>query len=342
MPDNRDDPISAARASQSFKREDGAKNTPAGSAPHEPMPHEPMPDERMPDEHMSHGRISEKSLAPSELKLKAGLYIVATPIGNLRDITLRALDVLGAADTVLAEDTRQTRKLLEAYQIKASLSPYHDHNVAQRLPGILKFLEDGACVALVSDAGTPLVSDPGFKLARAAIAAGIDVIPVPGASAPLAALVTSGLPSDMFAFAGFLPTKSAARQTRLNALKSIPGTLIFFETGARIAASLDDMIAVMGADRPAALARELTKTFEETRRGTLSTLAHSVKDDPPRGEIVLLLGPDTEAGVWTAAAIDAALLPAVAEMGVKRASAHVAALSGWAKRDVYQRALALK
>ena len=273
--------------------------------------------------------------------LAPGLYIVATPIGNLRDITLRALDVLRGADIILAEDTRQTRKLLDAYDIKTPLSAYHDHNAAKRVPGVIKDLLDGQVIAQVSDAGTPLVSDPGFKLTRAAVDAGIDIYPLPGASAVLAGLVASALPSDCFTFAGFLPPKSSARQTALARFKTTPGTLIFFESGGRIKDCLSDALSVLG-DRQGAIARELTKRYEETRRGLLSSLVQSVTDDPPRGEIVLLIGPSVTGDMWDEAAVSAGLSDAIAEMGVKRASAHIAELSGWAKRDVYQLALSLK
>ena len=271
--------------------------------------------------------------------LAAGLYLVATPIGNLRDITLRALDVLSVADRVYAEDTRRTGKLLSAYDIKTSLTAYHDHNVAGRIPQILEQIREGCSVALVSDAGTPLVSDPGFKLARAVADAGLDIIPVPGASAALAGLLTSALPSDRFMFAGFLPAKSAARQTALSELADIPATLIFFESGSRIDKTLADMADVLG-DRPAALARELTKTFEQTRRGTLSELLAGVIDDAPRGEIVLIVS-GAQAQSWDDARIDTALRDHMGE-GVKRAAAAVAKLSGRPKRDIYARAQALK
>ena len=284
---------------------------------------------------------SKHSYGSQMAKLEAGLYVVATPIGNLRDVTLRALDVLLGADIILAEDTRQTRKLLDAYDIKTSLSAYHDHNAAKRIPALLERLDSGAVIALVSDAGTPLVSDPGFKLARDAAEAGHKVIPLPGASAVLAALVTAGLPSDEFTFAGFLPAKSSARKTQLTKLSAVPGTLIVFESPARLAASLADMREVLG-DRPAAIARELTKRYEETRRGTLSQLISSVEADAPRGEIVVLIGAAPDKGVWSEADIDAALTEAAPSQGVGRASAAIAQLSGWKKRDVYQRALKLK
>ena len=277
----------------------------------------------------------------SRQALTAGLYVVSTPIGNLRDITLRALDVLGSADRVLAEDTRQTGKLLEAFDISASLTPYHDHNAAARIPQVLGWLEAGETVALVSDAGTPLVSDPGFKLVREAAAAGHEVFPLPGASAVLAGLVKSGLPSDKFLFAGFLPPKTAARKRELETLKSIPATLIFFETGPRIGACLSDMRQVLGA-RDVVLTRELTKHYEEARRGDFAELIDSVEVDAPRGELVLIIGPPGEDRGWDEARVKDALLKVMPEEGVKRASAQIADISGWAKRDVYSLALTLK
>lgn len=273
--------------------------------------------------------------------VQGGLYIVSTPIGNLRDITLRALDILSGVDLILAEDTRQTIKLLSAYDIKTPLSAYHDHNAAKRIPGLLAKLEEGASIALVSDAGTPLVSDPGFKLARDAIAAGHKVIPVPGASALLAGLVVSGLPSDVFSFIGFLPPKSSARKAMLETLRAIPGTLVFYESGPRLAACLEDMKDVLG-DRTGAIARELTKHYEETRRGDISTLIESIKSDPPRGEIVVLIGASEAGELWSEADVDSGLKDAIPEMGLKRASNHIAELSAWSKRDVYKRALEIK
>lgn len=270
-----------------------------------------------------------------------GLYVVSTPIGNLRDITLRALDILGGAEEVLAEDTRVASKLLSAYGIKARLSPYHDHNGAERRPGLLKRLEEGGRIALISDAGTPLVSDPGWKLVHEALEHGIKVWPVPGASALLAGLVASGLPSDRFLFAGFLPPKSGARRTEIESLKQVPATLVFYESGPRLAESLADLASVLG-DREAAVARELTKLFEETRRGSLAELAvHYDEAGPPRGEIVLLVGPPKKAQA-TAADIDAALRVALNEMPTKEAASSVAEALGLPKRDVYQRALQLK
>ncbi|WP_290951963.1 16S rRNA (cytidine(1402)-2'-O)-methyltransferase [Hyphomonas sp.] len=275
------------------------------------------------------------------VSLDPGLYVVSTPIGNLRDITLRALDVLTAADEVLAEDTRVAGKLMSAYGLKARLSPYHDHNGAERRPGLIRALQDGAKIALISDAGTPLVSDPGWKLAHEALEAGVKVIPIPGASAMLAGLVASGLPSDKFLFAGFLPPKSGARKSAAEALKAVPGTLIFYESGPRLADALADLASVLG-DRDAAVTRELTKMFEETRRGTLADLAtHYAESGPPRGEIVLLVGPPGEHEV-TPQRLDAALRDALDGQPTKAAANAVAEALGLPKRDVYQRALQLK
>lgn len=271
-----------------------------------------------------------------------GLYVVSTPIGNLRDITLRALDILSAADEVLAEDTRVAAKLLSAYGIKARLSPYHDHNGAERRPQILSRLADGGRIALISDAGTPLISDPGWKLVHDALEAGHKVYPVPGASALLAGLVASGLPSDRFMFAGFLPPKSGARKAALDALRHVPATLVFYESGPRLAESLADLAAVLGGGRGAAVSRELTKLFEETRRGTLSELAaHYEKAGPPKGEIVVLAGPPEEKPA-SAADLDTALRDALATMPTKEAAASVAEALGLPRREVYQRALQLK
>lgn len=284
---------------------------------------------------------SQHPIGESHNPVTPGLYVVATPIGNLRDITLRALDILAGADRILAEDTRQTGKLLEAYDIKAKLTAYHDHNAAARIPQVLGWLAEGQSVALVSDAGTPLVSDPGFKLVRAAVAENIDVYPLPGASAVLAGLVKSGLPSDRFLFAGFLPPKSAARKRALAELATLKATLIFFETGPRIKACLKDMAEVLG-ERNVVLTRELTKRYEEARQGSFEELIQSVTDDPPRGELVLLIGPPGDDTGWDEARVRQALETAIPEHGVKRASAQIADISGWVKRDVYALALTLK
>lgn len=283
-----------------------------------------------------------KSRTDPAQALDPGLYIIATPIGNLRDISLRALDTLAAADEVLAEDTRVARRLLDAHNIRAKLSPYHDHNGAKRRPEILQKLSDGRCIALISDAGTPMVSDPGWKLSREALDAGHRVIPLPGASALLAGLVASGLPSDRFMFCGFLPPKSGARKRAAEELASVPSTLVFYESGPRLADCLGDLADTLGSDREAAVARELTKLFEETRRGSLADMAtHYAENGPPKGEIVLLVGPPEKVQV-DEEMVDSALIEALKSQSVKQASAEIAALFGLPKRNVYQRALALK
>lgn len=273
--------------------------------------------------------------------LPAGLYLVATPIGNLRDVTVRALEVLAAADLIACEDTRVTRKLLDRYGIATPLSSYHEHNAAQARPRLLARLGEGAAIALVSDAGTPLVSDPGYKLVREARASGASVTAVPGASAVLAAVTLSGLPSDRFFFEGFLPAKETARRARIAELKRIPATLILFETGARIAGSLADLAAGLGA-REAALCRELTKLHEEVRRGDLTTLAReAAQAGEPRGEMVIVVAsPEPQAEV-TAVDLDSLLRQALDRVSLKEAVAEVAAVTGASRREVYQRALAL-
>lgn len=272
--------------------------------------------------------------------LKPGLYIVATPIGNLRDITLRALDTLTQCDLILAEDTRRTGKLLSAYDIKTPLMSYHDHNTQKRIPEIIAHMNKGKILALVSDAGTPLISDPGFKLVRSISENGHDVIPVPGASALLASLMVAGLPSDQFSFIGFLPQKQAARKKALEDAANLPGTLIAFETGPRLYNSLTDMFDIFG-ERPAVLARELTKLYEDIKRMPLSELITIVSDHPPKGELVILIGADTSR-LWDKDAVDTALKTLLPELGAKAASQDIAKLSGWKKRDVYSRALQLK
>ncbi|HEX9490514.1 MAG TPA: 16S rRNA (cytidine(1402)-2'-O)-methyltransferase [Stellaceae bacterium] len=270
------------------------------------------------------------------------MHVVATPIGNAADITLRALAVLRGADAIACEDTRVTAKLLARHGIAAPLLAYHDHNAERMRPLLLERLRQGDAVALVADAGTPLVSDPGFKLVRAAIAEGLPVTTLPGPSAALAALVLSGLPSDRFLFAGFLPPKPAARRRTLAELGVVPATLIFFEGASRLAAALGDMAETLG-DRPAAVARELTKLYEEVRRGSLRELAgHYAASGPPRGEVVVVVGPPpAEAPAMTEDALDAQLQAALAGMSLKDASATVAAATGLKRRDVYARALAL-
>ena len=279
-------------------------------------------------------RVEAAPLAP-------GRYIVATPIGNLADVTLRALATLAAADAVLAEDTRVSRHLMDRYEISTPLIAYHEHNAARLRPRLIGRLAEGEALALISDAGTPLISDPGCKLAAEAAAAGIALMSVPGPSAALAALVSSGLPTDRFFFEGFLPPKGAARRERVNALAGIPATLLFYEAPSRLAAALDDLSAELGP-RPAAVARELTKLYEETRRGTLAELAaHYAAEGPPKGEIVIVVGPPQAAPRLDADALDAEIVDALGALSVKDAAAAVAARIGLPRRQVYARALLL-
>jgi 16S rRNA (cytidine1402-2'-O)-methyltransferase len=278
---------------------------------------------------------------PASPPLETGLYVVATPIGNLRDITLRALDVLGGADRVYAEDTRVARKLFDAYGLKPRLAAYHEHNAEAARAEILAALEQGESVALISDAGTPLVSDPGFKLARAAIEAGHRVFPVPGASALLAGLVASGLPTDRFLFAGFLPAKQGARRAALAELADIDATLILYETGPRLGNALADMAEALGP-RPAAVARELTKLFEETRRETLDALAaHYAAAGAPKGEIVVIVAPPLPKADVSDEALEAVLLRSL-HRGVKEAASEAARELGVPRKRAYARALELR
>ena len=275
--------------------------------------------------------------APS---LPGGLYLVATPIGNLGDISLRALETLAAADVIACEDSRVTRKLIEHYGIATQLTPYHEHNAAEARPRLLARLADGQSVALVSDAGTPLISDPGYKLVRAACAAGHAVTAVPGASAVLTALSAAGLPTDRFFFEGFLPPSQAARQRRIAALASIPASLVLFESGPRLPAALADLASTLGS-RDAAICRELTKLHEEIRRGPLDELArHYAAGGETRGEIVIVVAPPRGGGK-NADDIDELLRRALARVSVKDAVGEVAFATGRPRREVYQRALAL-
>lgn len=273
--------------------------------------------------------------------LAAGLYIVATPIGNARDISLRALEVLKACDVIAAEDTRVTAKLLAIHGVSRPLIAYNDHNGAEMRPKILARLEQGQAVVLVSDAGTPLVSDPGYKLARAAIAAQLPVVALPGPSAVLAGLTLSGLPSDRFLFAGFLPSRAGERKTMLEEVKGVRATLIFFESAQRLSESLAAMAEVLG-NRDVVMARELTKLHEEVRRGPLTELAaHYEKHGAPKGEVTLLVAPPQEAAP-DMARIDTALKAALAFMPVKAAADLVAGLTDASRKELYARALELK
>lgn len=279
--------------------------------------------------------------AQSSRAFPPGLYLVATPIGNARDVSLRALDLLAAADVIACEDTRVTAKLLALHGLSRPLVPYHDHNAQRAGPALIERAKRGEIVALCSDAGTPLISDPGYDLVRAAIAAGVPVTALPGPSAALTALTLSGLPADRFLFAGFLPPKAAARRRALKELAAVPATLIFYESPNRLAESLADMAAVLGA-RPAAVARELTKLFEEVRRDSLSALAaHYAAAGPPKGEIVVVVA-RPEAEPASDAEVDAALAALLEEMSLSDAAAEVAEATRRPKREVYARALALK
>jgi 16S rRNA (cytidine1402-2'-O)-methyltransferase len=281
-----------------------------------------------------HNEVGRQSFPP-------GLYVVATPIGNARDVTLRALDVLAEADLIAAEDTRVTAKLLAIFAISRPLTAYNDHNAPRERPRLLAKLKEGARVALVSDAGTPLVSDPGFKLVREALAEGIAVHALPGASAPLTALALAGLPTDRFLFAGFLPAKSGERRTVLADLKSVRATLVFFESPQRLGDSLADLAQVLGP-RPAAVTRELTKLHEEVRRGDLAELCrHYASVEPPRGEITLVVGPAEEAAP-DFARVDAALDKALEFMPVRAAVDLVSEMLDAPRREVYAMALKKK
>lgn len=273
-----------------------------------------------------------------------GLYLVATPIGNSADITLRALALLQRADLVACEDSRVTGPFLKRYGIQASLLPYHEHNAAKVRPQLLQRLSGGAVVALVSDAGTPLINDPGYKLVRECIAAGIPVTALPGASAVLTALSLSGLPSDRFLFAGFPPAKAGARAGWLAELKSIRASIVLLESAQRLADSLAAMAEALGPEREAAVARELTKKFEEVRRGSLAELAaFYAEHGPPKGEVTLVIGPPPENE--TAASpgdLDAALTAAMRQVPLRQAVDEVSAALGLPRKAVYARALQLR
>ncbi len=274
--------------------------------------------------------------------LAPGLHLVATPIGNLGDITLRALWVLRNVDRILCEDTRVTARLLARFGIDKPLDPYHDHNADRVRPAVLEALRRGEKLALVSDAGTPLVSDPGFRLVRAALAEDLPVTAAPGPSAALTALILSGLPPDTFLFAGFLPPRPAGRRRALAAWRDLAATLIFFEGPSRLAAALGDMAAVLG-ERSAAVARELTKRHEEIRRDRLGALAaHYRSAGAPRGEAVIVVGPPDAAAAPAESDIDARLLALLGSHSLRDAVAQLAGESGIARRTLYERALALQ
>jgi 16S rRNA (cytidine1402-2'-O)-methyltransferase len=289
------------------------------------------------------GAACEGSDLPALRKPAAGLHIVATPIGNLADLTPRARQTLAGVDLIACEDTRVTRKLMGAYGLTTPLVAYHDHNAARMRPRLIERLKEGKSVALVTDAGTPLIADPGFKLVRAALDAGLPVGALPGPSAGLTALVLSGLPSDRFLFAGFLPTKQSARRAALADWRDLRASLVFFESPRRLASSLADMRRELG-DRPAAVARELTKRFEEVRRGMLSELSdHYHSQGAPKGEVVVVVGPAQAApAALDEAEVDALLRAALTRAGTRDAAAEIAAQTGLPRRQLYRRALALR
>ena len=297
------------------------------------------PDLPAPPADTATGLLPAGALAQTEVA--AGLYLVATPIGNLADITLRGLAVLRGADRIFCEDTRVTGKLLARYGISTPLAAYHDHNAEQMRPVILTALRRGERVALVSDAGTPLVSDPGYKLARAAIEEDLPITAVPGPTAAVTALILSGLPPDAFLFAGFLPPRQAARRRALVRWAAVEATLVFYESTPRLAESLADMTEVLG-NRAAAVARELTKLHEEVRRGRLAELAaHYHLGAPPRGEAVVVVGPP-EHREPDQAEVDEQLRNALATLGVREAAAKLAGETGRSRGELYRRALALR
>ena len=286
-----------------------------------------------------HARMSGQDGSDSKGILKSGLYVVATPIGNSKDITLRALDVLTQADQVYCEDTRMTKKLFSLHGIQRKPDSYHEHSSDHVRAEILRQLEGGLSVALISDAGTPLISDPGYRLVKDVREAGHEIFSVPGASSPIAALSIAGFPSDRFLFAGFLPPKSAARQTALSELVDIPVTLVLFESPKRLTGLLKDIEAVM-PDREAAVCREMTKAFEEVLVGAPAELIETINANASaRGEIVVLINPPAAREKMSESEVRESLGLARKSQPLKTAAARVAALSGWSKRDVYQLAL---
>jgi len=276
--------------------------------------------------------------------LHPGLYLIATPIGTARDITLRALDILASADVLVAEDTRSLRKLMDIHGIILNSRPlfsYHDHNGDRARPGIIAALKAGKSVVYASEAGTPMVADPGFDLARAVVAEGYALISAPGPSAVITALTLSGLPTDQFHFAGFLPNTKSRRKTALAALSEVPGTLVFYESPKRVAAMLADAAEVLGGDRQAVLCRELTKKFEEVLRATLSGLSDICADRKLKGEIVVLIDRAPLRFVNTEQLISS-LITALKTMSVRDAADEISAELGVKRREAYQMALKLE
>jgi 16S rRNA (cytidine1402-2'-O)-methyltransferase len=275
----------------------------------------------------------------------AALVLVSTPIGNLKDVSIRAIETLSAVDAILCEDTRTSGVLLHAHGIKTRLIALHEHNEESRIPGLISAMREGAHYALISDAGTPLVSDPGYRLTRAAIDAGLVVGGIPGPNAAVLALILSGLPPHPFLFMGFLPAKAGPRQAALARLRNaeaagLAATLIFYEAPHRLAETLEDAAGALGP-RPAAVCRELSKHYEEIRRGTLEELAAHYAGNAARGEITLVIGPAPDEPT-SAAALDAALTTALAQFSLKDAVNAVTAATGLARKQVYARALEMK
>ena len=288
-----------------------------------------------------HRSGKNKSVGRNSQTIAPGLYVVATPIGNLGDITMRALDVLRAADVIACEDTRVSGKLLSHYGIKARMTSYHDHNSEEKRPELIELLQGGKIVALISDAGTPLISDPGYKLVREAAKLGITIVPIPGASSVTTALSVCGLPTDRFLFAGFLPAKAMARKKEIAALSVIPSTLVLFESVHRLSDTLNELAAQMG-EREAAIARELTKLYEELRRGTLTELAaHYAEAGDPKGEVVIIIAPPSPT-VASETDVEAMLRDHLATMSLKDAATAVARLSGLPRQEIYAKALQMK
>lgn len=273
-------------------------------------------------------------------KLPPGLYIVATPIGNLSDLSPRAAEMLARADLIAVEDSRVTAKLLRHIGVKRPMVPYHDHNAERVRPQLLDRMREGS-VALVSDAGTPLISDPGYKLVREARAAGIPVTTIPGPSAVVAALTLAGLPTDRFLFLGFLPPKAGAKATAIAEVAAVRATLVLYESGPRLAATLAALQAGLG-DREAAVAREISKRFEETATGKLSELAGRYAEAAPKGEIVIVIAPPGEPEAAGEEEVDEALREAMGRLSASRAAAEVADKLGVPRRQAYERALKLK
>jgi len=303
------------------------------AASHHDSPSQAQPNDTMPESKQA----SDDAPSPGS----GTLYIVATPIGNAGDISLRALQTLNAVNVVACEDTRVTGKLFARHGVHTSLNAYHEHNAKRARPRLIKRLKNGEAVALVSDAGTPMISDPGYKLVRACIEEDIPVTTLPGASSVLAALVLSGLPTDRFFFGGFLPQKKGARRALLESLAAIPSTLVFFESPRRLAASTADMAVVLG-ERDAAVSREITKLYEETRRGTLQELATAYAGEAaPKGEAVVVIGPPSGRPEMDDDDVDTLLQAALKRTSLRDAVREITDVSGVPRQTIYHRALAL-